>query len=1263
LKLRRALCLCLGLSTIACGGDDAGTYRLLPTDGGLDARLPDASNPRGPEAGSVPPDGAVVDTVRRSRIVSMAPSFVVVGDAYRYRVKSSSKASSLELDGAPSGMAVRGGYVEWTPTAEQAGSHRLTVRAVAGDSVAAQELNLKVATSTLRASGDVDAEQGGSVYSDSPQSARMLGAGVYVPPRAVSAGARMTVSELDQAPTTPNAAGRASAVRFGPEGQVFDAPARISLPLPEGATSSSTRTNVFVYQPLSGRWQRVQMLALDPANGLAMARASHFSVYAAIQSALDLDVELSQAPLESACAGGLLARAWVSSPLGEVELASLSNLPEQLRAKVSGLAPSLQDLLTTPGFAGSVRAVQVFELVERVGESDVVRDTRVAATTLYVAPSGAATITHGDALGNVIDRVSYTQPALALDDIASRLRGTATAAAFDAPPAGPLGLGARIHYLFFADDVSLDPVNTEDLGVAAVERAPLFEVNAAPKLDDGDCDGVVDGYDTSDDRLLASIEASPRAVVNLLAGDSVKLLARVVNGTPVTESWQLLAGAGATIAAGGSGERDFVASTADRYLVSYRAVVDGKTLEHVFAIDVAEPPAQNTPPSCRPTRELDVGRVGDALPLTAIASDLETPSSALRLEWGLLDGSSDTLIPSSAITPRADKAVFAALDAGNFQIGCRAYDGKLWGPVGRVKLSVVPREQNRAPSDLTLSPGAGVIKVNDTLTFHASAKDPDGDKLLFTWSIDGDPATGDSRGSESTLAFTPTKEGAYKIAVSVVDDPNAPPVITAARVLVGALPVETVDADKDGWSAGTGPLADCNDADASVHPGAVDLCGDAIDADCDGLAKRDDCDGDSWTLANGDCNDDDAEVYPRAAERCDGIDNDCNQLVDEKFELGKVCSVGIGACASQGKRACAGDQLSAQCTALPLKPSAESCDGIDNDCDGLVDEDVCVTAPPDAGAASDAGLPNDAGTGPVDGGVGSCVPGLEECDGIDNDCDGKVDDIEAKPCDTGLLGACGAGSYGCDAKGLACIPQTVGRAEICNDVDDDCNGKVDDGIICSCNPNGGEVCDNKLDDDCDGAIDAKDSDCTQSCVPASREYCYDGVDNDCDGAIDDKDTDCCAYEGPEICTDGKDNDCDMYADGQDTECQPQGVPADSCANPGTIQLGSWVTSYFDEAKSDIVSSCYDLGVDLVYGFTVKDAGDYMLSYDAPPPFAWSIQTGSCDLNKASLRELSCNATAPVPLNPGVYFLVVEGDKGGFTFKLDRVLTADANLPK
>ena len=101
------------------------------------------------------------------------------------------------------------------------------------------------------------------------------------------------------------------------------------------------------------------------------------------------------------------------------------------------------------------------------------------------------------------------------------------------------------------------------------------------------------------------------------------------------------------------------------------------------------------------------------------------------------------------------------------------------------------------------------------------------------------------------------------------------------------------DADGDGVSA----QDDCDDANSDVYPGASDSVGDGVDQNCDGVDGVDaDGDGDASSVTGGgDCDDSDPVVFSDAAEECNGIDNDCNGVVD--FSDTK------SACFSQGSRA------------------------------------------------------------------------------------------------------------------------------------------------------------------------------------------------------------------------------------------------------------------------------------------------------------------------------------------------------------------------
>jgi hypothetical protein len=95
------------------------------------------------------------------------------------------------------------------------------------------------------------------------------------------------------------------------------------------------------------------------------------------------------------------------------------------------------------------------------------------------------------------------------------------------------------------------------------------------------------------------------------------------------------------------------------------------------------------------------------------------------------------------------------------------------------------------------------------------------------------------------------------------------------------------DHDNDGFTGSTYGGPDCNDDNASVHPGATEICGDGIDQDCNGcdLACVADADGDG-SPANVDCNDNDASRYPGAPEHCNDIDDDCDGVVDDGISCG-----------------------------------------------------------------------------------------------------------------------------------------------------------------------------------------------------------------------------------------------------------------------------------------------------------------------------------------------------------------------------------------
>jgi len=96
------------------------------------------------------------------------------------------------------------------------------------------------------------------------------------------------------------------------------------------------------------------------------------------------------------------------------------------------------------------------------------------------------------------------------------------------------------------------------------------------------------------------------------------------------------------------------------------------------------------------------------------------------------------------------------------------------------------------------------------------------------------------------------------------------------------------------------------------------------------------CTSSQWGSCSG-------EVLP-SPEICDGKDNNCNETIDEGFDLGAPCSVGIGACKRDGQMVCSQDKTGTVCNATPGAPSSEICDGLDNNCNGPIDES-CSSKP------------------------------------------------------------------------------------------------------------------------------------------------------------------------------------------------------------------------------------------------------------------------------------------------------------------------------
>jgi hypothetical protein len=193
------------------------------------------------------------------------------------------------------------------------------------------------------------------------------------------------------------------------------------------------------------------------------------------------------------------------------------------------------------------------------------------------------------------------------------------------------------------------------------------------------------------------------------------------------------------------------------------------------------------------------------------------------------------------------------------------------------------------------------------------------------------------------------------------------------------------------------------------------------------------------------------------AEKCDGEDNDCDGSVDE--ELSRKTTCGVGACAGNtGTETCSkGAWINNTCDPL-AGAGPEVCDGVDNDCNGANDDALTRKTTCGEGVCA-----NNTGIATCSDGVwmnDTCDPfagaTAEKCDGEDNDCDGSADEELSRKTTCGV-GVC-AGNTGTEtcSKGAwvndTCDPLAGAGPEVCDDLDNNCNGQEDEGCP-DCFPN------------------------------------------------------------------------------------------------------------------------------------------------------------------------------------------------------------------
>ncbi len=280
-------------------------------------------------------------------------------------------------------------------------------------------------------------------------------------------------------------------------------------------------------------------------------------------------------------------------------------------------------------------------------------------------------------------------------------------------------------------------------------------------------------------------------------------------------------------------------------------------------------------------------------------------------------------------------------------------------------------------------------------------------------------------------------------------------------------------------------------------------------------------------------------------ETCNGLDDDCDGVIDDGVT--EPCSTACGS----GVRTCVAGSFGA-CSAPT--PTAETCNGIDDNCNGTVDEGLTRPCSSACGSGMEVC---------VDGSWADCTaptPTIETCNGVDDDCDGTVDEGISRAC----FSACGSGTETCmDGSYIGCTAP-MPAAETCNGADDDCDGLTDEGLTrgctnacgsgietcisgsyvgCTAPTPGLEAC-NGIDDDCDGTVDEG---LTRTCSTAcgtGTETCVDGSYVGCDAPT----------PSPETCND-VDDDCNGVIDdgnpGGGAPCLPDGDGGYTLSDGGT----------------------------------------------------------------------------------------------------------------
>ena len=288
-----------------------------------------------------------------------------------------------------------------------------------------------------------------------------------------------------------------------------------------------------------------------------------------------------------------------------------------------------------------------------------------------------------------------------------------------------------------------------------------------------------------------------------------------------------------------------------------------------------------------------------------------------------------------------------------------------------------------------------------------------------------------------------------------------------------------------------------------------------------------------------------SDCVPIAAEdtTCDNIDDDCEGGIDEDYVVDSSC--GIGACEDANTPSSCVAGVETPCTPGPQDEASDiTCDNIDGDCDGQTDEDYLADSACGQGACAIGNTPSTCTAGVES----PCVPGPQAeatdatCDDIDGDCDGLTDEdyVVVSSCGTGVCENGSTPSTCVAGVETPCLPGSPAEASdiTCDNIDGDCDGQTDEDYLADSACGQGACAIGNTPSTCSAGVETP-------CVPGPQaeatDTTCDDIDGDCDG-LTDEDYVVVSSCGTGVCENGSTpSNC---VAGAETPCSP-GSPAEA----------------------------------------------------------------------------------------------------------------------